>query len=132
MRTMNSILLGSVFTGSLILGYACVSHVTPETPKAAAAITSDSIVIRVNELQAAVIQLCGVARTCAPNTISTATADAIVQVSIDLRTVLKDVPNGWQATVRTTWTQAQPKLAGITNPAILAAIQTLDAVIRTL
>lgn len=118
------------FALCLSIGYsACAPKVTPETPKAAAAITADAIVVRVNELQAAVIQACGPERTCAPNTISTALADDIVRTSISLRTTLKAVPNGWQETVKTAWTQAKPRFAGITNPAIAAALTGVDTII---
>lgn len=118
-----------VFALALSIGSACASHVTPETPRAAAAITADAIVVRINELQAAVIQACGPARTCAPNTISTALADDIVRTSIDLRTTLKSVPNGWQQTVKAAWSQARPRFAAITDPVIVAALAGVDTII---
>lgn len=109
---------------------ACANkNVTPDTPRAAAAITADAIVIRVNELQAAVIQACGPALTCQPNSLSTALARDIVQTSIDLRTTLKAVPSGWQTTVKTAWAQAKPRFAGIMNAAIIAALSAVDALI---
>jgi hypothetical protein len=115
-----------------IVSSGCAKTVTPETPRAAAALTADAIVIRVNELQAAVIQACGPAVTCAPNTLSTNLARDLVQTTIDLRTTLKAVPDGWQATVRTAWTQAQPRFAGITHPAIQAALAAVNALIGSL
>lgn len=108
---------------------ACApKNVTPETPRAASAITADQIVIRVNELQAAVIQACGPARTCAPGTIDTAVADEIVRACIDLRQVLRSVPDGWQAATRATWTRVKPRL-NTNDVVITAAINAVDALI---
>lgn len=111
---------------------ACSKKATPETPKAGSALTADAIVVRVNELQATVIQLCGPQPACAPDTISTALARDIVQTCIDLRTTLKAVPDGWQATARTAWMRAKPRFVGVTNPAIQAAISAVDALLSNL
>lgn len=111
-----------------LLASAC-AKVTPETPKAAAAITADAVVVRVNEVQAAVIDYCGPAPQCAPGTIDTNTAREVVKAMTDLRTVLKAVPAGWQASVKAGWTQAKIRLVGITNAAIVAAIAALDVLI---
>lgn len=110
-------------------GLACHPKVTGATPVATAALAADAVVIRVNELQATVIQACGPAPTCQPGSLDTNLARTIVQTCMDLRTTLKAVPAGWQATVRTAWNQAKPKFAAVTNPAIVAAIAAVDAVI---
>lgn len=117
---------------SLSFASACSKKVTPETPRAGVALTADALVIRVNELQATVIQACGPQVTCAPNTISTALARDIVQTCIDIRTTALAVPNGWQAAVRTAWSRAKPRFAGVTNPAIQAAISAVDALLSSL
>lgn len=111
---------------------ACNKKVTGATPIAQAAITADAVVIRVNELQAATIQYCGPAPTCAPGTIDTQLARQIVETSIALRQTLKAVPSGWQATVKQAWAQARPKFASVQNPAIVAALSAVDLVIGSL
>lgn len=108
---------------------ACAKKNTGATPTASAAITADAIVIRVNELQATVIQACGPAPACQPNSLSTILARDIVQACIDLRTTLKAVPAGWQATVKAAWAQARPRFASVTNVAILAALSAVDVAI---
>jgi len=90
---------------------------------------ADAVVIRVNELQAATIQYCGPAPTCAPGTIDTQLARQIVETSIALRQTLKAVPAGWQASVKAAWKQARPRFAAIQNPAIVAALAAVDLVI---
>lgn len=117
---------------SLCFAPACSKKVTPETPRAGVALVADAIVVRVNELQATVIQACGPQATCAPNTISTPLARDIVQTCIDLRITLKSIPDGWQATVRAAWTRAKPRFAAVTNPAIQAAIVAVDALLGSL
>ncbi len=113
-----------------VLAFAgCNKKVTGATPVAQSALNADAVVIRVNEMQAATIQLCGPAPTCAPGTINTAVARQIVETSIALRQTLKAVPSGWQQTVKTAWAQARPKFASVQNPAILAAIAAVDVVI---
>ncbi len=105
---------------------SCPKKVTGDTPIATAALTADAIVIRVNELQATVIQACGSAPQCQPNSLSTPLARDLVQTCIDLRTTLKAVPAGWQATARAVWQQARPRFAPVTNPAIVAALTAVD------
>lgn len=107
----------------------CAGKVTGATPIATAALQADAIVIRVNELQATVIQACGAAPTCQPNSLPTPLARDLVQTCIDLRTTLKAVPAGWQATVKAAWAQARPRFAGVTNVAILAALSAVDITI---
>lgn len=125
MRFIRYALLATFLVGAP----ACSHKVTPATPRAAAALTADAIVIRVNELQATVIQLCGVGATCAPGTISTQLHDQIVQTCINVRTVLKSVPNGWQSTVKTAWAAGKARFGVVTNPAITAAIGAVDILI---
>lgn len=110
----------------------CNKKVTGATPTAQAALTADAVVIRVNELQAATIQYCGPAPTCAPDTLDTNLARQIVQTLIDLRATLKAVPAGWQATVKQAWAQARPRFAAVTNPAIVAALAAVDLAIGSL
>jgi len=93
------------------------AKVTPESPKAAAAIKADEVVLRVNELQAATITACwpdGVPKAeCAPGGIKTAAARELVKVAIDVRSVAKAVPTGWQASVKAAWTQAKPRITAL-------------------
>lgn len=113
----------------LLIAAACHHNVTPENPRAAQALAADAVVVRVNELQAAVIQACGAGPECQPNSLSTSLARDIVQTSIDLRTTLKAVPDGWRLTVKTAWNQAKPRFALIANPAIQAALAAVDGLI---
>lgn len=126
MKYVYALMLALALTG-------CASKkLTPETPLAATALKADAIVIRVNELQASVIEFCGPAPECQPNSLPTATARDIVKGLIALRTVLKSTPAGWQATAKTTWAEVQPKFAGVTNPAILSAIALVKAAVEGL
>lgn len=118
---------------TLTADLGCVSKkIIPETPQAAAAFKADAVVIRVNELQATVIEACGPAAECQPGSLPTATARAIVAGLIDLRTVLRSTPMGWQATVKASWAQLKPKLAAVTNPAVLSALALVNAAVEAL
>lgn len=116
------------------LPMAC-AKVTPATPKAAAAIKSDEVVLRAKELQAATIAACwpdGVMQpTCAPGGISTAAARELVKVTVDVATVAKAVPAGWQASVKSAWLQAKPRILalGPFPQAVQIAIGVADALI---
>jgi len=116
----------ALLTSTILTG--CAKKVTGDTPRAQSALTADAIVIRVNELQATVIQICGPQPVCAPE-ISTPLARDIVQTCIDLRTTLKAVPQGWLATIRQAWIQARPRFSAVTNVAVQAALSAVDALI---
>lgn len=111
------------------------AKVTPETPKAAAAIKADEVVLRVNELQAATITACwpdGVPKAdCALGGISMAAARELVKAAIDVRTVAKAVPAGWQASVKASWLQAKPRITalGPFPPAVQIALGFADVLI---
>jgi hypothetical protein len=122
-------LYGLILVLALVLTPGCAGKRVGATPVAQAAITADAVVLRVNELQATVIDACGPAPQCRPGSLDTALARLIVQTAIDLRSTLKVVPAGWQATVKAAWAQAHPKFAGVTNPVILAAIVSVDVMI---
>lgn len=119
----------SVLFVLVALTVACGPKTISDSPRGNAALKADAVVIRVNELQAVVIQACGPAMTCAPGTLSTDLARAIVQTCIDVRTTAKAVPDGWQASVKVAWTQAKPRFASVTNVAIQAGISAVDAII---
>lgn len=111
------------------------AKVTPATPKAAAAIKSDEVVLRAKELQAATIAACwpdGVMKAeCAPGGISTAAARELVKVTVDVAEVAKKVPAGWQASVKASWFAAKPRLLalGPFPQAVTIAIGVADALI---
>lgn len=111
------------------------AKVTPETPKAAAAIRSDEVVLRAKELQAATITACwpdGTMRAeCAPGGISTPSARELVKVTIDVATVAKAVPAGWQASIKASWLQAKPRILalGPLPQAVQIALGVVDALI---
>ena len=116
----------------LSLVIAC-AKVTPETPKAAAAIKADEVVLRAKELQSAAITACwpdGVMKAeCAPNGISVMAAREIVKVTVDVATVAKASPEGWRPTVKSAWTQAKPRILalGPFPQAVQIAIGVVDA-----
>ncbi len=121
---MKYIILSLIFCLS-----ACSHNVTSDTARGTAALRADAVVIRINEVQAAVIQACGPGPECAPNTIPTNAAREIVKACIDLRTAARSVPDGWQATVKTLWATAKPKIIGLNNAVITAAASAADALI---
>lgn len=128
---MKRFVVAFVVALSLSFTPGCAGKNTGATPRATAAMTADAIVVRVNELQATVIDACGPAPTCQPNTIPTPLAREIVQTCIDLRNTLdvRKRPVGWQAIVKAAWTQARPRFAAVTNVAILAALSAVDVTI---
>ncbi len=128
---MRRILLALALALAILPGCAS-KKLTPETPVAAAALKADAVVIRVNELQASVIEACGPAPECQPNSIPTATAREAVKAMIDIRTVLRTTPAGWQATVKSTWAQVKQRLGSVTNPAILSAVALVNAAVEAL
>lgn len=108
---------------------SCAKKVTGATPTATAALNADAVVIRINELQAAVIQACGPDPVCQPGSLDTNLARDIVKTCIDLRTTAKSVPDGWQMALRTAWNRAKLRFTAVTNPAILAGIAGVDALL---
>ena len=118
-----------------LVASACNPKLTPETPKAAAAIKSDEVVLRVKELQAATITACwpdGVMKPeCVPGGIATPAARELVKVTVDVATVAKAVPVGWQASIKASWTQAKPRILalGPFPQAVQIAIGIVDALI---
>lgn len=122
-------------TLALLTVIGACAKVTPETPKAAAAIKADEVVLRINELQAATIAACwpdGVQKPeCAPGGISTTASREIVKAAIDIRMVAKAVPTGWQAAVKAAWVQAKPRIValGPFPQAVTLAIGFVDTLI---
>jgi len=112
-----------------VLGCAS-KKLTPETPKAAVAMKADAVVIRLNELQAAVIQSCVTDDACVASGIGKDLARLVVQTCIDIRSTLRDVPNGWQATARTAWAQVRSRLALVRNPVIQSVFALVDAALQ--
>ena len=114
-----------------VLGCAS-KKLTPATPVAARAMTADQVIVRVNEVIAAINAACGPALACQPNTINTNLARELVQGCIDLDKVLKDSAPGWKATVKSTWNVLRQKFAGITNIAVQSAFGLLDVAVGAL
>lgn len=121
--------LVALLTSTVLSGGCADKNLTPETPKAATALKADAVVVRVNELQAALIEACGPDAQCRPDSLDTNLFRTLISGCIDLRTVLRATPEGWRETVRASWAQTKPKFAGITNPAIVAALGLVDAAI---
>jgi len=126
---MPKYLLAIVLALSVLPGCAS-KKLTPADPVAAAALKADAIVIRLNEVQGAAIQACGPEPECRPEGgISTPLFRDLLRTFIKVRTTLKTVPVGWQATVKTAWQEARPSFNAVTNPAIIAALGLVDALI---
>ena len=112
-----------------VLFAACPHNVTPENPAAAAAIKADAVVIRVNELQAVVIQACGPGPECQPNSLPTNAAREIVKACIDLRSLLKPpLATDWRTLVKNAWALKKPSISS-NDPIIQSAIAGVDTII---
>lgn len=122
-------------------GYALVLGVTlgiavydcaPKTlsPQAQIIYTTDQVVIRLGEVQNAVIAACaaGAGTTCTGTAISTDTARALVQAITSTMATLKQVPNGWQVIVATAWMQAKLQPALLT-PQAQGYVQAINALL---
>jgi len=106
---------------ALVAASAACIHRTFENANAQHSYTADQVVIRVNELQAAVIQAYPT-----PTDISR----KIVEFTVSADKVLKASPSGWQAAVTVAWTQTKSALIPPpTNPAVVAAIAGVDTVL---
>lgn len=109
-------------------GSACVHQAPPTltTIEGKRAYVADQISTRVNELQNVTIEAQGT------NQISLDTARLIVQFCVDANYTLKSVPEGWQATLKTLWAKTKPNVIAIPNPAIKAALNTVDVMLEVL
>jgi hypothetical protein len=107
----------------ILLTTACHAPVTITTPQGQLAYTADQVVLRVNELMNASIA------ANSSGSLSTNTTRVIVKWCVAADTTLASTPNGWQQTLITGWAQTKAQLPAITNPAILAAMGAVDAVL---
>jgi hypothetical protein len=107
---------------------ACAS--TPSsivTPQGRAAFQADQVLIRVENVQDAVIA------AATPDAagrvgIEKPTADIIVGFTRDAALTIRQTPNGWLPTVRTAWAAAKTRIP----PATLASVQGYIIAIETL
>lgn len=113
----------AALAGTSGAGVACHAPVTITTPQGKAAYTADQIVVRVNELQNAAI------KAEAGGALPTATTRTIVEFAVAADKTLAATPAGGAATVAVAWQQTKLKLAGVSNPAILAAMSAVDVVL---
>lgn len=114
---------------ALALGATVACHHTPPnitTPAGKVAFSADQVLVRVGELQKAAIQ------AEATGGLSTAQARVIVGWTTPAAKVLKETPNGAQASLSASWTVAKQKAGPITNPAILALMSAVDVALATL
>lgn len=110
---------------ALLLISACAAK-TYETDKARQADKANEIVLRVNELQRAAIS------ANASGAVDVNTTTIIVQFTVDANVILKTIPNGWQATLRTSWTTAKSKFPPNLNLAVKASVDLVDSLIGAL
>jgi hypothetical protein len=107
---------------------ACHVPTSVVTPQGKAAYSADQVVIRVGELQSAAIQ------AQASGALPITTTRLIVQWCVNANTTLKQVPNGWQQTLTTAWTQTKSQIPAtdLSNSAIAAAVSGVDVVLAAL
>lgn len=109
----------------LLATAACHPPVSIQTPAGKAAYTADQIVTRINELENAAIQ------ANSTGGLPTETTRVIVEFCVSADATLKTTPQGWQAAVSTAWAQAKGKLPAISNPAVAAAIASVDVLLAS-
>jgi hypothetical protein len=123
--------IAALFAAAVLMGagelVGCASKIPPTvvTPQGKAAYTADQVVIRVNELQNAAIQ------AEASGALPTSTTRVIVTFCVAADKTLATVPNGWQQTIATAWTQAKQQIPAkdLANTVISAAVAGIDVVI---
>lgn len=113
----------------LIIVVACCimlsgcAPVTVQTPAGRTAYTADQIALRVNELENAAIQ------ANATGALPVATTRTLVEFAVSADQTLAATPTGWLATVTTAWNAAKAKIGAVSNPALVAAMGAVDAVL---
>lgn len=105
---------------------SCARPVTITTPQGQAAYTADQIVVRINELQNTAIA------ANQQQQLGTDATRTIVQFCVGADATLAQTPAGWQTTLITAWGQLRAALPPISNPAVAAALATVDAVMGTI
>lgn len=106
-----------------LLSAGCHAPTTVQTPQGKIAFTADQIAIRVGELQNTAIQ------ANATGALPEATTRTIVTFCVQAAMVLQSAPGGWQAIVANSWKAAKIQIPPQTNPAIIAAMSAVDAVL---
>ena len=86
------------------LSVACLPKDLP--PDVKPAFTANEILIRVDELQKTVIA----AFDSTPRGISKERADLIVRFTVDAAKVLREVPVGWQSSVKAAWNALKTRI----------------------
>ena len=117
----------SIIVVALALSSCAPATVT--TKPGQAAYTADQIVLRLGELQNAVIAACaaGTGPTCT-GSLTTATARTLVTFIDDATKTLHAAPQGWQTAILTAWqaAKAHPELQG---PAVAGYVLAIDSLI---
>lgn len=127
-RKLPVVLLACVLSFGAVALPACLPHTPPTitTPQGQTAFKADQVVLRVNEFQNTVIAL------NASGEVPLDTARTLIQFCVGANRVLAATPLGWQTALITLWFQTKTNLPPQTNPALIAAMSTVDAVIRSL
>jgi hypothetical protein len=107
----------------VLLCPACHAPTTIVTPQGQRAYTADQVVVRINELQNAAIEL------NKNNGLNDVVTRRIVTFAVQADTVLKQAPAGWQIQVSALWNQVKADLPLQTNQAIIAAMNAVDVVL---
>jgi hypothetical protein len=116
--------LSTLFVALLFAGCAANPNVT--TPSGKAAQAALEISTRVGELQNAAI---------AANTsgsLSDRDSVTIVKFTVAAQQTLKDLPNGWQASLKTAYASMKAALDASVRTKLAVALSTLDALIGVL
>jgi hypothetical protein len=106
----------------LCLAPACAPPKAVVTPQGQVAFTADQIIVRVGELQNAVLQ------ANANKALDDATTKTVVTWTTAAARILKTTPSGWQATLFSGWKAVKPQIP-TNNPAIALAVGAVDALV---
>lgn len=124
MKTLRTALVVALLTSVVACVHAPASITTPQGK---AAFAADQVVVRLAEVQNAVI-VAATPDATGKVGIAKPTADVIVGWTVATLKVIKQTPNGWQATALQAWTQAKLRIPA----ASLASVQGYVLAIDTL
>lgn len=105
---------------------ACAPPTTIQTPQGKVAYRVDQVVTRLNELQNVAIS------ANQQGQLSTDATRYIVQFVVTMDTTLAQAPTGWQSTLKTGWASLTQELPPIQNPAVVAALNAVQAIVQAL
>lgn len=126
---MRTKLISYSFIIPILLVLASVLNCAPKTlpPELKPAYTANEVLIRVSELQKTVIGL----YDSTPKRIEKSQADLIVKFTTSSASIIKQVPAGWQASVKQSWLELKKQYTP-TNLSLQTIWNLVDAMIGVL